>query len=187
MFDFATLLTGLLIFIARIGDVALGTIRTIVTVQGRSVIAFFLGIFEILIWITVVSTVVHKIKDQPILALFYAFGYATGNVVGIAVERRLALGMMVLRVITRKTGHKLAERIREFGQPVTIFPGEGRSGPVMELLIACRRKSLKRMLEVVKEEDPDAFYITEMARDVRRGVAPAFFQPTGWRSIFKRK
>ncbi|MEW5908445.1 MAG: DUF5698 domain-containing protein [Thermodesulfobacteriota bacterium] len=187
MLDSITLLTGALIFIARIGDVSLGTIRTIVTVQGRSIVAFFLGIFEILIWITVVSTVVHKIKAQPVLALFYAFGYATGNVVGIAVERRLALGIMVLRVISRRAGKQLAEKIREFGQPVTIFPGEGRSGPVMELLIACRRKDVKKMLEIIHLEDPDAFYITEMARDVRRGVAPTFFQPTGWRSIFKKK
>jgi uncharacterized protein YebE (UPF0316 family) len=99
--DVNTLAIGFLIFFARICDVSIGTVRTIVTVQGRSVVAFFLAIFELLIWITVVSTVIHKIKDQPVLALFYAFGYATGNVVGIAVERKIALGIIVLRVFTR--------------------------------------------------------------------------------------
>jgi len=67
MFDVSTILTGLLIFTARIGDVSIGTIRTIVTVQGRSVVAFFPGIFELLIWITVFSTVIHKIEAQPII------------------------------------------------------------------------------------------------------------------------
>jgi uncharacterized protein YebE (UPF0316 family) len=134
--DVNTLLIGFLIFLARIGDVSIGTVRTIVTVQGRSLLAFSLAIFELLIWITVVSTVIHKIKDQPILALFYAVGYATGNVVGIAVERKIALGIIVLKVFTRTTGKQLAVRIRNMGQPVTIFRGEGMRGPVDELYIA---------------------------------------------------
>jgi uncharacterized protein YebE (UPF0316 family) len=73
------------------------------------------------------------------------------------------------------------------GQPVTIFRGEGMRGPVDELYIACRRRNLRKMLDVVKEEDPDAFYITEMARDVRKAIRPSYFQFTGWRSVFKRK
>jgi len=185
--DLNTLLIGFLIFIARIGDVSIGTVRTIITVQGRSVLAFCLAIFELLIWITVVSTVIHKIKDQPILALFYAFGYATGNVVGIAVERKIALGTIVLRVFTRTAGKQIADRLRNAGQPVTTFRGEGMRGPVDELYIASRRRNLKKMLGVVKEEDPDAFYITEMARDIRKAVRPSHFQFTGWRSVFKRK
>jgi len=187
MFDGHTLGMGLLIFAARVADVSIGTIRTIVTVQGRSVVAFILGIFELLIWIAVVSTVIHQIKDQPILALFYAFGYATGNVVGIAAERRLALGIVVLRVITRRAGKALADRIRGWGQPVTIFRGEGRNGPVDELYIACRRKSLNHILRMVREEDPEAFYVTEMARDVRKTIGPPLFSPTGWRAVLKKK
>ena len=185
--DVNTLVIGFLIFLARIGDVSIGTVRTIVTMQGRSVIAFFLAIFELLIWITVASTVIHKIKDYPILALFYAFGYATGNVVGIAVERKIALGIIVLRVFSRTAGKKMADRLRNMGQPVTIFRGEGMQGPVDELYIAGRRRNLKKLLDVVKQEDPDAFYITEMARDVRKAVRPSYFQFTGWRSVLKRK
>jgi uncharacterized protein YebE (UPF0316 family) len=185
--DVNTLAIGFMIFIARIGDVSIGTVRTIVTVQGRSVVAFFLAIFELLIWITVVSTVIHRMQDQPILALFYALGFATGNVVGIAVERKIALGIIVLRVFTRTAGKKIADRLREMGQPVTIFQGEGMRGPVDELYIAGRRRNLKRMLNVVRQEDPNAFFITEMARDVRQAVRPSYFQFTGWRSVFKRK
>jgi len=185
--DVNTLVIGFLIFLARIGDVSIGTVRTIMTVQGRSVVSFFLSIFELLIWITVVSTVIHKIKDQPILALFYAFGYATGNVVGIAVERKIALGTIVLRVFTRTAGKQIAHRLRSLGQPVTVFRGEGMRGPVDELYIAGRRRHLRKMLDVVKQEDPAAFYITEMARDVRKAVRPSSFQFTGWRPVFKKK
>jgi uncharacterized protein YebE (UPF0316 family) len=170
--ELGILQTGILIFLARVCDVSLGTVRTIITVQGRSVLAFFLGLFEVLIWITIVSTVVLQIKESPVLALFYAFGYATGNVVGILVERKLAFGLMVLRVITTDTEQKLAERLRSKGLAVTVFPGQGRDGTVALLYTAVRRKDLPWILSLVKEEDPGAFYITEQARDVSKSLKP---------------
>jgi uncharacterized protein YebE (UPF0316 family) len=170
--DFSILQTGILVFFARVCDVSLGTVRTIITVQGRSILAFFLGLFEVLIWITIVSTVVLHIKESPILVLFYAFGYATGNVVGILVERKLAFGLIVLRVITADTGRKMADRLRSKGLAVTIFYGEGMNGTVTELYMAIRRKDLHWILSLVKEEDPDAFYITEQARDVSKSLKP---------------
>lgn len=187
MLEFGTLVTGILIFLARICDVSIGTVRTIVTVQGRAVVAFFLAIFEILIWITVITTVVQKVASQPVLALFYALGYATGNIVGIAVERKIALGFMILRVFTRSAGKALTERLREMGQPVTVFRGEGMRGPVDELYIACRRRNLKQILAIVNAEDPESFYLTEMARDVCRTIRPLSTECSGWRSVFKRK
>ncbi len=182
-----TLITGSLIFLARITDVSLGTVRIIVTVQGRSVIAFFLAIFELLIWIMVVSTVIHKINEQPVLAFFYAFGYATGNVVGIRLERKLALGFIILRVISRTAGRSLAACIRAMGQPVTVFQGEGMCGPVDELYIACRRRQLKKILDVVKKEDPDAFYLTEMAHEIRKTVRLPVTPFNGRRLLLKRR
>jgi len=180
-------LLGVIIFFARICDVSAGTIRTIVTVQGRTVIAFFLGLIEIIIWITVVSTVIHKIKESPVLLIFYALGYATGNVIGIVIERKLAFGLIILRVITMTKGKRMANRLRETGQPVTAFVGEGMSGPVTELYIACRRRDLKWILLLVKEEDPDAFYITEYARDVSKILRPVKTPVTGWRAALKKK
>lgn len=180
-------LTGLIIFVARVCDVSLGTIRTIVTVQGRTVIAFFLGLVEVVIWISIVSTIVLTIKDSPALVIFYAFGFATGNVVGILVERKLAFGLIVLRIITRMPGSSLIDRLRRCGQPVTVFTGEGMRGPVRELYVVCRRRDLKWLLPMVREEDPDAFYITEQARDVSKILRPLYQQPTGWRAVFKKK
>jgi uncharacterized protein YebE (UPF0316 family) len=184
--EFSILQTGILIFFARVCDVSLGTVRTIITVQGRSVLAFFLGLFEVLIWITIVSTVVLQIKESPILVVFYAFGYATGNVVGIVVERKLAFGLMVLRVITASSGQKMAERLRNRGLAVTIFYGEGMNGTVTELYMAIRRKDLPWILTLVKEEDPAAFYITEQARDVSKSLKPISTTCNdGW-SLFKK-
>ncbi len=170
--DLSIFQTGLLIFFARVCDVSFGTVRTILTVQGRSVLAFFFGLFEVTIWITIVSTVVLHIKETPVLVVFYAFGYASGNVVGIHVERKLAFGLVVLRVITADTGRKMAERLRSSGLAVTLFFGEGMNGTVTELYMAIRRKDLPWVLSLVKEEDPCAFYITEQVRDVSKSLKP---------------
>jgi uncharacterized protein YebE (UPF0316 family) len=187
MIDLNILLTGVIIFCARICDVSIGTVRTIVTVQGRTGIAFILAIFEIVIWITVASTVINQIKERPILVLFYALGFATGNVVGILVERRLAFGSIILKVITRNDGRTLASRLREMGQPVTIFVGEGMMGPVLELYVVCRRKDLRWLLPEVKNADPDAFYVVEQARDINKVLKPIYSPIGGWRAVFKKK
>lgn len=181
------LLTGVAIFFARICDVSLGTIRTIATVQGRTKIVFVLGFFEISIWITVVSTVVQKIATAPLLGLFYALGYATGNAVGILLERKMAFGFLVLRVFTRTAGKSMTDQLRKYGQRVTTFLGEGMHGPVTELYIVTRRRDLKWILQIINEEDSEAFYTTEYARDVSKVLQPTLQPATGWRAITKKK
>jgi uncharacterized protein YebE (UPF0316 family) len=167
-------LAGGAVFLARICDVSLGTVRTIVTVQGRTVLAFCLAVLEILIWITVVGAVISQIHDRPGLAVFYALGYATGNVIGILVERKLAFGLIICKVITSKTGTGLPEALRQKGQPVTVFRGEGMKGPVSELYMACRRRDLKWILPMVRSMDPEGFYIIEQVREMKKGTLPAY-------------
>ncbi|MBI5551905.1 MAG: DUF2179 domain-containing protein [Desulfobacterales bacterium] len=187
MFDSNILLTGLVIFVARICDVSIGTVRTIITVQGRTAIAFFLATFEIMIWVLVASAVINQVREQPILVIFYALGYATGNVVGILVERKLAFGLIILRVITRDACKVLSDRLRQQGQPVTVFRGEGMTGPVDELYIACRRRDLSWILAEVREIDPTAFYVIEQARDISKVLRPTYAPMGGWRTPAKRK
>jgi uncharacterized protein YebE (UPF0316 family) len=185
-----TLMTGLVIFLARICDVSLGTIRTIVIIQGRMRLAFILGFFEVLVWISIVSTVVHKVREEPVIVFFYALGFATGNAVGIWVERKLAFGLVVLRVITRDKGREIAERLRELGQAVTSFMGEGKLGQVCELYVVCRRRDLRSLLAVVTAEDAEAFYITEQVHDVNRAlrpICPPCQSVSEWNTPLKKK
>ncbi|AGF77169.1 hypothetical protein UWK_00588 [Desulfocapsa sulfexigens DSM 10523] len=185
--DPEVLLTGLAVFTARIFDVSIGTVRTIVTVQGRTILSFFLAVFEVTIWITVVSAVILKMTEMPILIIFYSLGYAMGNVVGILVERRLAFGMIILKVFSSYHGQRMAQTFREMGQPVTIFHGEGMKGPVVELYLACRRRDLRWMIAKVYEIDSDAFYVVEQAKDVSKVLKPVYSPLGGWRQRNNRK
>ena len=185
--EIPTLVLGLIIFFARVTDVTAGTVRTISIVQGRMVAAFFLAILEVGLWLTVITTVLESIMARPILGVFYACGFATGNIVGIWLERRLALGHLIIRIISCRFGSEIAQTIRENGFAVTVFSGEGLNGPVRELFIVCRRKDMKKILGLARAIEPDAFCITEPAGQVNKTCRQYFPLPTGWRAVVKKK
>jgi uncharacterized protein YebE (UPF0316 family) len=159
---------ALVVFFSRVFDVSIGTIRMIATVQGRIFMAFVLGLFEVTIWLIVIATVVNTVLARPWLLIFYALGFSTGNVVGIILERRLALGHAVLRVITGKNAEKIKNALTVGGFRVTQFEGVGALGPVSELQIVCERKLLTRALQLVQSIDPEVFYLCETPTRVRR-------------------
>jgi uncharacterized protein YebE (UPF0316 family) len=185
--DAPTLLLGIVIFVARVTDVTMGTMRTISIVQGRTKFAFLLGFIEVSMWLVVISAVIHRIVEKPILGAFYALGFSTGNVAGILLERRMAFGHMVLRIITPRAGRMMAEKVRVAGFGVTTFQGEGISGPVTMLYVVCRRRDLPKVIQIARSIEPDAFYITEQAGSVSKIYRPFMPSPTGWRAIFKKK
>ena len=186
-FQLGTLLLGIAVFLARVADVTMGTVRTISIVQGRTKIAFFLGFLEVSIWLVVISAVVNDILNKPLLGIFYALGFSTGNVVGIKLEKRLAFGHMILRVISTCNGRKMADKIRDSGYAVTTFEGEGKCGAVTMLYVVCRRRDLCDILPLVEAVEPSAFYITEQAGSVSKIFRPSMQPLTGWRAVFKKK
>jgi len=178
---------GVIIFFARIIDVSVGTLRTISIIQGRSKMAFFLGFIEISMWLAVLSAVLKKVMENPMLAIFYAAGFSTGNVVGILIEKKLAMGYTNFRVITQTNGRIIAEQLREKGHSATIFEGEGKSGKVLEVYVVCERKALPEIIKIVREIEPNAFYITEQVGIVSKMIRPMMVPATGWRAIHKKK
>jgi len=187
-FDFPTLFLGALIFLARVADVSMGTMRTISIVQGRTRIAFLLGFIEVSMWLVIISTVIHSISEKPILGVFYALGFSTGNVAGIILEKRIAFGHIIVRIISTQSGREIAEKIRQSGHAVTTFQGEGLTGPVTMLYVVCLRKEQTEVVQMVRSIEPDAFYTVDMAGSVSKIYRPYCpQQPTGWRAIFKKK
>lgn len=178
---------GIIVFFARIIDVSAGTVRTISIVQGRMKIAFFLGLIEVSMWLMVLSAVLQKVMESPVLAVFYAVGFSTGNVVGILIEKKLAMGYTNLRIITALNGRTIAEQIRAKGYRATIFEGEGKDSKVIEVYVVCERKALPELITIVKEIEPTAFFITEQVGIVSKMIRPMMVPATGWRAVHKKK
>jgi uncharacterized protein YebE (UPF0316 family) len=185
--DWPLILTGLAVFGARVLDVSLGTIRTIATVQGRMLTAFVLGLFEVTAWLVVITTIVNRVVEQPLLAAFYAFGFSTGNVTGIFIEKRIAMGHVAVKFLSQTRGRAIARTLREHGFRVTIFEGEGATGTVTELYALMPRRKAAKALKIAEEVEPGVFFVTESPGMIRRWTTDIPIRPTGWRAVFKRK
>jgi len=163
---------GVGIFLAEVIVLTLGTVRTMVTVLGESKAAFWMGSLEMLLWIFGTSAVMLKVGDEPILGVCYAMGFACGNVVGIMAERKLALGNVVVRIISAWHGQEIARAVRDAGFMITTLAGEGSEGPVTVQFVVCKRSDMKYVLACAREIDPELFYTFETAGGVSELKSP---------------
>jgi len=161
----------LLIFLARIADVSLGTVRLIFVSRGFKYLAPITGFFEVLIWILVIGQIMQNLTN-PICYLAYAGGFATGNFVGIHIAAKLSLGVVLVRVITQKRADELIARLRDNQYGVTTVDGQGATGPVQVVFTIVRRREVPKVIQVVKEFNPRAFFSIEEVGFVERGVFP---------------
>ncbi len=173
----------LLIFGARTFDMTLSTLRIVFIAQGRRLLAPMIGFVESLIWLFVISQALQNLAN-PMCVVAYAGGFAAGNLAGLQLERRLALGMRLVRVILRQeNGDKLIEALRGAGFGVTVVDGEGLRGPVKILFTLVRRRDLERAVELIRGRHPGAFFTVEDVRQAGDAYFPALSplaRPWGW-------
>jgi uncharacterized protein YebE (UPF0316 family) len=164
----AAWLGALLIFFLRVADMSLDTIRLLYVVRGRKRLAWVLGFFQSLIFVIAIANVLTG-KAGWISILAYALGFATGNVAGMWIEERLAVGFIRLTVVSARLGAALADALRKHGYAVTEIPGRGKNGTVTVLTISVRRREFDHVETLILETDPDSFVTAEDVRAVRRG------------------
>ncbi len=174
------------IFCARLTDVSLGTIRTILVVRGSRVLAPILGFFEVSIWLLAISGVITHL-DRWYNVVAYAGGFATGNVVGIILEQKLAIGMQALRLISRTKSAAVAAGLRLAGFGVTEIKGHGLEGIVSISFVVVPRRDTPTVIKVARNIDPDVFVTVEDVRSANLHNYRSAVPPTGWRAILKRK
>jgi uncharacterized protein YebE (UPF0316 family) len=174
------------VFFARIADVSLGTLRTIAVVRGRGLVASVLGFFEVSIWIAVITKVMQSL-DSPWNMVGWALGFAAGNAVGIQIERRLALGHLVVRILSRDKGTAVAAALRALGQRVTEFVGHDPDGDVALLYTVAGRATAQRLVTSAREVDPDCVVVSEDVRGYQQAIRPMAPPRGGWRAVAKRK
>lgn len=144
------------VYLARVTDVSLGTVRTVLLFRGRRALAAVIGFFEVLIWISAAGTVLTHL-DTWYLAVAFAAGFGTGNYVGLWLEARLAIGHQLVRVISSCGEQRVAQKLRAGGHSVIEVPGRDQDGRAVEvLLITERRRRLPELLASIESADPAA-------------------------------
>jgi uncharacterized protein YebE (UPF0316 family) len=167
-FTFSAFLGAGIIFALRVTDMTLDTLRVLVMMRGRKKIAWVLGFFQASIFVIAITSVLNNL-DNPLNILGYAAGFATGIVVGMTIEERLAIGHVQLSIISPRRGAALAERLRAEGYAITEISGRGKDGVVTMLNCSVLRKNVAKVQELVNEVDDSAFITAEDVRSVRRG------------------
>lgn len=157
-----------LIFVLRVSDMSLDTMRMLFVMRGRKKIAWTLGFFQSAIFVVAITRVLANLGN-PLNVIGYAAGFATGNVVGMWIEERLAIGYTHLNIVSPRRGAAIAERLRAAGYAVTEISARGKDGMVTLMNSSVLRKSADSVQKLVNEVDPDAFITTEEVRSVRRG------------------
>ncbi len=183
--DFPVWALAGIIFVLRIIDVSLGTMRTIMVVNGRLRLSVVLGFFEILVWMTAVSQVILRIREHPLLVLAYAAGFAAGNAVGILLERKLAVGRCVVRIIS-KEGKAISEILSSLGHVLGVFQSELNGTSSRLVFVTMARRNLKEAVCKAKELDPDIFYVVDRFSETNHVHTP-LPHASGWRALLKKK
>lgn len=172
----------LLIFIARIGDVTLSTIRIIFVMSGKKSIAPILGFFEALIWLLAIGQIFNNI-DNIWSYLAYAGGFAAGTYVGMYIEEKLAIGRVVVRLITNSEVDSFLNFLNEHNYRYSIIDAEGRTGKVNVVFLVVKRDSLNHLTAGINKHHPKSFYTIEGVKKVNEGSFEGALTETPSQSI----
>lgn len=160
----------LLIALARITDVSIGTLRIIFVAKGLRYLAPILGFFEVSIWLGAISQVMENMTNLTNF-FAYAVGFSLGNYLGMYIESRLAIGMVVVRIITKSDSSNLVRALRSMRYSVTVADAQGNSGDVKIIFTVIKRSGIKIVQSLILEHNPQAVYSIE---DVRHASDPEF-------------
>jgi uncharacterized protein YebE (UPF0316 family) len=131
-------------------------------------VAWFLGFFQSAIFVLAISSVLSNLGN-PLNVIGYAGGFATGNVVGMLIEDRLAIGHIQMTIVSSRLGSAIAERMRAEGYAVTEVSARGKDGMVSLLNLSVLRRNVGQVHTMVNEVDPESFITAADVRPVRRG------------------
>mgnify|MGYP001072843122 CR=1 FL=1 len=162
---FNYLILPLLIFMARIFDVSIATIRIIFVLNGNKALATIAGFFESFIWLIAIGQIIANI-DNIYSYIAFASGFSAGTLIGMLIEEKLALGNVLIRVITRVEAIELITHLKDNRYNFTNIKADGESGPVNILFSVTKRERLPDALNAIKKYNPRAFYTIENVKKV---------------------
>jgi len=161
----------LLIFLARVVDVSMGTIRVIFVSRGLKYLAPVVGFFEILVWLLAIGQIMKNLSS-PLCYIAYAGGFAAGNYLGIVIAEKLSLGVALIRVVTQKDASSLVEQLKTDNFGVTSVDGHGTVGQVKVVFTVVQRRQVNDVIALIKQFNPNAFYSIEEVGYVEKGTFP---------------
>lgn len=167
---FVWVILPVIIFFSRILDVTLGTLRIIFVSRGKKYQAPLLGFFEVLVWLTVITSIMENAKSW-ICYIAYAGGFAAGNYAGILIEEKLAIGILSVRIFVSEDKIDIMTRkLAEKGFGVTLVKGAGQISETHIIHCIIRRKEFDEVVSAIHDVDDKLFYCAEELKHVNKGI-----------------
>ena len=157
------------IFFARIIDVSLGTIRTVIVVKGKNLIGSIIGFFEVTVWFLVVEQALTTSNSNIFIVLSYALGFATGTYIGGIISTKLIKSKYEVQIITDKNVQDMIDKIRDNNMAVSILKLEGKNKNKYMLYVEVGNNKLKDLSRIVKSIDERAFMVVNETMFVHNG------------------
>ncbi len=177
---FTYVLLPFLIFLARITDVTLGTMRIVMISKGHKSWAPLLGFVEIFVWLLAMTKIFENL-DNWLCYVAYAGGFGTGNLIGLMIEEKLAVGIVKIQIITRTKADKLIENLKAAGYGITYHEARGSNDYVSIIYSIIKRNDISKVEEIVQVTNPKAFYSIEDVKSVSHLLHPIKTGSRPWR------
>ncbi len=168
---FRWVILPLLIFLARILDVSLGTIRIVFVSRGLKYLAPVIGFIEVIIWLLAIRVIMQNLNN---FACYFAYGagFAMGTFIGLQIEKRIAIGNSIIRIITQKDATQLIDYLRSQGFGVTHMDAQGIKGKVNVIYMIIKRQDFEKVTQIINKFNPKAFFTVEDVCMVSAGTFP---------------
>jgi uncharacterized protein YebE (UPF0316 family) len=157
------LLIPLFIFLARICDVGLGTMRIIHISRGNKLLSATLGFIEILIWLFAIQQIMQNLNNIY-YSVVYAAGYAMGTFSGMFIEQKMIKGKVMITIITNQDSSALTDRLATLGYKTTVVKAKENDQSEHIILTIADRKNSDRIADTIDRLLPESFYSIEDLR-----------------------
>jgi uncharacterized protein YebE (UPF0316 family) len=161
-------LAGLFVFVMRLTDMSLDTLRLLFMMRGRKLLSGLIGATQATVFILAVSAVLNgPLNFWTVLG--YALGFGAGVIVGMVAEERLAIGYAMLRVYSPQYGKEIAEALRKSGHAATEIAGRGKEGSITVVNCVVARRNVGQVRMIIDGVDASAFVTIDEARPLQHG------------------
>lgn len=161
--DKMEIFTYAIIFICKIIENMLATLRLIVIANGKKGLGSFLQFVISIVWIVATGMVIVDIHKDPMKIIAFAFGSWIGSYFGCAIEEKMALGDNMLFVVSKPNkSQQIEKKLKEENYVITTLQSCGEEKKTVLLIMSPRKKRI-HIVNFIKKIDRQAMIVAENA------------------------
>lgn len=161
------------VFVAKVVEVTLTTVRIIIVNRGFKLSGALVSFIEVLIWVFVASQVVKDVQTAPLLGIIYALGYSVGVFVGTTIEKMLAFGKVMLNlIIPLESEPEVSKYIRDQKIGLTTIEAKGLNSQRVFLILYTNRKKIDELKKGILCIEPKALIAENDVVTISGGTVP---------------